>query len=114
MTGHDWFAGLVLGAWAGFLLIYGVVIGLALIVTFTVLAGIRRSAAAIGGLLAGAGGSLLVILALANLNCAGAFASDGESCTPPDLTGWFVTGSLLALVGVGLTVRVALRNRRGP
>ena len=82
--------------------------------TFTALAGRARSAAAIGGLLTGAGGSLLLILLLANLNCSGTFASEGGSCTPPDLTGWFVSGWLLGLSGLGLTLRAVLRSRRAP
>ncbi len=107
MTRRDWFAAFVLGAWAGFLLVYGVVLGLALIATFAALAWRRRSEAAIGGLLTGADGSLLLILSLANLNCSGLADGGGGSCTPPDLTGWFVSGWLLVLVGVGLTTRAA-------
>jgi len=105
-----WLAGLVVGAWAGFLLVYGLVLGMLLVLAFAILAAIgRRSMAAIGGLLLGAGAILLMIIALANVNCTGLFAHENDACTAPDLTGYVVAGSEMALIGGAFT---ALSIRR--
>jgi hypothetical protein len=110
MRRGDWLAGLTLGTWAGFLLIYGLVGGVALMLAFGALAWRRRSTAALGGMFLGAGGVLSLVLALANLNCAGLYASDGGSCTPPDLSAFLVAGSVFVLTGLGLSVRSAQRG----
>ncbi len=100
---RDWFAGLVLGAWTGFCLVYFAIVGVVLFVGFAIGASIGRSRAAIGGLLVGAGAVTLVMLALANANC-------DSGCTPPDLTGWLVAGS--AIVGALITVVAIIGSRR--
>jgi hypothetical protein len=50
---RDWLAGLVVGAWAGFCLVYFAIIGATLFVGFLIGAAIGRSLAAVGGLLLG-------------------------------------------------------------
>jgi uncharacterized membrane protein len=102
---RDWFAGVVLGAWIGFSLIYFAIVGAVLLIGFAIGAAIARSLAALGGVLLGAGALLLLILALANANCAGLFDHDEGGCTPPDLTGFLVAGLAMALVGGVLTIR---------
>jgi hypothetical protein len=109
---RDWFAGLVAGAWIGFALVYFAIVGAVLFVGFAVGASIARSLAAVGGLLVGAGGVMLPMLALANWNCAGNFGTDDGACTPPDLTGWLVAGSAMAIIGFGVTVVAIARSRR--
>lgn len=110
---RDWLAGVVVGASAGFLLVYGFVFGVLLTLAFAIPAALGRSTAAIGGLLAGAGAVILVMLTLANLRCAGLLGADDGGCTPPDLTGWFAAGAVMAVSGVVLTLLAAVRSRRG-
>jgi hypothetical protein len=94
---RDWFAGVVVGAWTGFSLVYVAIVGAVLFVGFVVGAAIGRSMVAIGGQFIGAGAVILLMLALANANC-------DSGCTPPDLTGWLVAGSAMATVGSLITV----------
>ena len=108
---RDWFAGLVLGAWAGFALVYFAIVGAVLIVGFAIRATIARSVAALGGMLLGVGALLLIMLGLANANCAGNFGEHDGGCTPPDLTGFLVAGSAMALTGISLTVRAVRADR---
>jgi hypothetical protein len=110
MRRRDGLAGLTLGAWAGFLLIYGVVGGVALMLAFGVVAWRRRSWAALGGMFIGAGGLLILVLSLANLNCSGLYGSEGGSCASPDLTGLLLMGLLLLAVGAALSVLAAARR----
>jgi hypothetical protein len=105
MNRRDWLAGLVVGAWAGFLLVYGPVLGLLLVLMCAISAAMARSMSAIGGLLLGAGVILLVIIALANANCTGLFAHEDDACTPPDLTGFVIAGSAMVLLGGAFTER---------
>jgi hypothetical protein len=109
---RDWLAGLVFGVWAGLLLIYGLVAGVLLVLGFVILAAIDRSRIAFGGLFVGGGAALLLIVALVNLNCAGLYGLDDGGCVPPDLTGWPVTGSVIAMAGVVLTVVIVIRYGR--
>jgi hypothetical protein len=107
----DWLAGCVLGTWAGFCALYVPPFGLILFVLFAVPAVILRSLAAATGLLVGTGAMMLLVIGLANWNCAQDNARAGESCTPPDLTGFVVAGSVLALTGGVLTVRAIRKSR---
>jgi hypothetical protein len=109
---RDWLAGLVVGAWAGFYLVYFPFIGAVLIVGFSIGAAIGRSLAADGGLLAGAGGLILMMLALLKWNCAGNYGLQDGACTPPDLTGFLIEGSALALGGGIVTVLALVTCRR--
>ena len=106
---RDWLAGLVVGAWAGFLLVYGLVLGLVLGAAFAIAAAIGRSMAAIGGLFLGAGGVLLMIIGLANANCVGLFAHEDGACTPPDLTAFVAAGLSMAFIGSVATARAIRR-----
>ena len=101
----NWLAGLTVGAWAGFFLVYFPVVGAVLFLGFTIGAAIGRSLEAMAGLLVGAGAAILLMLALANSNCQ-------SGCTPPDLTGFVVVGSAMALIGAALTLRIIRRSRR--
>ncbi|HEX2756314.1 MAG TPA: hypothetical protein VHM48_12670 [Candidatus Limnocylindrales bacterium] len=109
---RDWLAGCTVGAWTGFALVYAPVVGAVLFVAFAVPAAIGRSLAAIGGLLVGSGAVMLLMIALANWNCAGLFAGNDSGCTPPDLTGWLVAGAAMALLGGVLTVLAIVGSRR--
>jgi hypothetical protein len=109
---RDWLAGLVVGAWAGFCLVYFPIIGAVLLVGFSIGAAIARSPAADGGLLAGAGGLILLMLALANWNCAGNYGLHDGACTPPDLTRFLIEGSAMALGGGIVTVLARVTSRR--
>jgi hypothetical protein len=100
---REWLAGAVVGAWGGFLLVEGPVVGLALLAAFGAGAVTARSAAAAAGLLAATGGVILLMFLLVNLNCIGLYGGTGDECTPPDVTWWFGVGSLLTVIGVGLT-----------
>jgi hypothetical protein len=101
----DWLAGCVLGTWAGFCAVYVPAFGLILFVVFAVPALIFRSLPAMTGLLFGTGSMALLVIALANWSCAQDNARAGESCTSPDLTGFLVAGSAMAIAGGILTVR---------
>jgi hypothetical protein len=101
----NWFAGLVLGAWTGFCLVYFAIVGAVLFVGFAIGASIGRSREALGGLRVGAGTVILVMLALANANCDG-------GCTPPDLTGWLVTGYVMTTAGLLRTAVLVIGSLR--
>jgi hypothetical protein len=112
-----WLPGVVIGAWSGFLLIYGPVIGVLMALAFAAGAIRARAPSAVGGLLIGIGGIQLFVLLLLNVNCAGNYGSGDEGCTPPDLTGWLVLaiGSVIAGLGVWTATSLhgrALRRRR--
>jgi uncharacterized membrane protein len=109
---RDWFAGCVLGAWTGSCLVYFAIVGAVLIVGFAIGAAVGRSLAAIGGLLLGAGGVMILMLGLANWQCAQDNARANEGCTPPDLTGFLVAGASMALIGRVLTARAIVGSRR--
>jgi hypothetical protein len=100
----DWLAGSVAGAWIGFLLGYGFVVGAVLFVGFAIAAARARSLVAIGGVLLGSGGVMLLMVGLANANCTGTFGQRHGACTPPDLSGLLVAGLVLAVAGIVLTV----------
>jgi hypothetical protein len=90
-------AGLVVGLGtlvAGYL---AALFGLVAIIAATRLP--RREATA-AGLLLGLGGAWILLLLRADLAC-------GVDCTGPDLTGWYVVGAALAVLGAILTVRAA-------
>jgi hypothetical protein len=108
----DWLAGCVLGTWAGFCAVYVPPFGLILFLAFAVPAMIIRSLAETSGLLLGTGAMMLWVIALANWNCAQDNARAGESCSPPDLTGFVMVGSAMGLIGGVLTVRALRRSRR--
>jgi hypothetical protein len=108
---RDSFAGFVLGAWIGFALVYFAIVGAVLLIGFAIGAALGRSLAALGGVLLGAGALLLLILALANANCAGLFDHGEDACTPPDLTGFLVAGLGMTLIGGVLTVRAVGASR---
>jgi len=107
----DWLAGCVTGTWAGFCALYVPTVGLILFIVFAVPALILRSMAATTGLLVGTGTMMLLVIALANWNCAQDNSRPGESCTPPDLTGFLVAGLTMALMGGVLTIG-AIRKAR--
>jgi len=114
MSRRDWFPGLVIGAWSGFLLVYGPVVGVALFLAFGVPALVRRSTPAIGGLLVGSGATILTMLGLAQASCLGLIGMGDGACTPPDLTGWLLVGSAMATAGLALSVSAARAgSRRG-
>ena len=101
---RDWLAGLTVGAWAGFSLVYFSIIGLALLLGFAGGAALGRSWAAGGGLLLAAGAVILLMLGLATSRC-------DAGCSPPDLTGFVVAGSAMALIGAVLTVQAVAAPR---
>jgi hypothetical protein len=109
---RDWLAAFVLGAWTGFCLVYFAIVGAVLVVGFAIGAAIGRSLAAIGGLLFGAGGVMILMLALANWRCTQDNARANEGCSSPDLTGFLVAGALMALSGAVLTARDIVESGR--
>ena len=110
---RDWLAGCVVGAWSGFGLVYAPVYGIVLMLAFAIPAVIGRTRlAAIGGLLGASGGMILLILGLANLNCAALYSGNGGGCTPADLTGWLVAGLAMVLAGAVPTIVAMAQWRR--
>jgi hypothetical protein len=108
---RDWLAGCVAGVWTGFLLVYGFIVGAVLFMGFAIAAARARSLIAFGGMLLGSGGILLLILGLADANCAGNFGQRDGACTPPDLSGLLIAGFVLASAGIVLTIH-AMRVAR--
>lgn len=54
----------------------------------------------------------MLIILLLNLNRAGNYGVHDGVCTTPDLTIWLGIGSVLAMAGVGLTVRSVASSGR--
>ena len=101
---RDWLAGLTVGAWAGFALVYFPFVGAVLMIGFTLGAVVKRATVALGGLLLGAGTAMLAMLLLASSSCQ-------AGCTAPDVTGFVVAGSSMALVGGIVSVRAVTMAR---
>lgn len=101
--------GLVLGLITGALsLEAGTLIVLLVVPAFVW--GAREDGRPVGcaGLLAGAGAGVVAILALAEARC----AADPTCTMSTPLTGFYVLGAVLAVIGVGLAIVSAAR--RGP
>lgn len=100
-----WLAGLVVGLASGVLAlvfpIVGYEIGL-LFVAGALLA--RRTAAAIGGALLGAGAGWLALIGNGAVRC------DPQSCVPPDLTPWLTVGLVMLAAGGALSVVAEVRR----
>jgi hypothetical protein len=108
-----WLAGLVVGAFAGFLALEGPAIGYALFAAFAVGAIVRGPrTASLAGLLIGTGAVELAILTLANASCASFDKVPGQDCSSPDLGPWLVAGGGLLAGGVLLSVALLIRAGR--
>jgi hypothetical protein len=55
---------------------------------------------------------IVLMLALANWNCVANYGLHDRACTPPDLTGFLIEGSAMALGGGIVTVLALLTSRR--
>ena len=106
-------AGWTVRASTGLMLVYTPGAGAVLLVAFAIPAAIGRSLAAIAGLFLGAGGVILMIIALANANCARLYGGSDEGCTPPDLTGWLVAAGAMVAIGLALALATVTRSRWG-
>ena len=61
-----------------------------------------------GGVLAGFGATLLLILTAANARCAEFSAQPDQTCTVPDVTITSVAGAVVLVIGLALTFRAVL------
>ena len=109
--GTAWLAGLVLGSLDGLVGAELPVLGLILIALAAVVLGRRGGAAAIGGLLLGAGGIWAVILLNAVARCAAFDALPDQECVMGDVTAWVVGSIAVAAVGLGLSLAATRRGR---
>lgn len=108
-----WLAGVVLGVLDGFLLFEFPLLGLVLTLIAALLLGRERPrSAGIGGLLVGIGGCWTFFLTRAKLACLAFDAAPNQGCEMPTVEGYLVAAGLVLLVGIGLTLRLALRRRR--
>jgi hypothetical protein len=72
----------------------------------------RTGVAGGGGLLLGAGGVWVVVLAHAIEQCATENALADTECGMPDVTPYVVAAVIVAVLGLGLSTFAALRERR--
>jgi hypothetical protein len=61
-----------------------------------------------GGVLAGFGATLLLLLIAANARCAEFSTDPGQSCTAPDVTITSVAAAVVLVIGLALTFRAVL------
>jgi hypothetical protein len=109
-TRSGWIAGLAVGAAGGFASLEIPPIGWLIVILFAVPALIvGPRAAAIGGLLTGAGALWLVLLGRVALTCRAAAGEIG--CQAPGIEPWLAAGGAMLAVGVALTV-VAIRQSK--
>ena len=111
---RDWFAGLAVGAAAGFLLAVLPTLGAVLAVVFAVPAlRSRTRVAALGGLLVGMPAVWLTIMGMAAARCAAFDGQPGQECGMGDIWGWGAIVVGLLAIGLVLTVR-SMRRAAGP
>ena len=105
-----WIAGLAVGAAGGFLALELPTIGYLLLVLFAIPAAVvGPRAAAIGGLLTGAGAIWLILLGRVALECR---APDGEiGCQAPGIEPWLAASAGMLAVGIVLTILAARGSR---
>ena len=112
---RDWFAGLVVGAAAGFLFAALPTLGAVLAVAFAVPALLSRTrVAALGGLLVGLPAAWLTDhRRWPTGRCAAFDAQPGQECGMGDISGWVAIAVGLLAFGLVLTVR-SMRMAAGP
>ena len=109
---RDWFAGLAVGVAGGFLFWLFPLAATLVLVGFVVVAAWQRAfAIGLSGVLVGAGATCLIVLGQSVLRCAQFDALPGSDCVQPDLTGWFIAG--LAMLVVGATLAGVGLRRNG-
>lgn len=109
MTASAWLAGVTVGATSGFLALELPPAGWLIAVAFLVGA-VRtgRRLAALGGELAGFGGTWLVLLGRVALECA--VPRSGFACSAPGIEAWLLLAGALLSGGLVLTVAAVRRS----
>jgi hypothetical protein len=106
-----WIAGLAVGAAGGFLSLELPPLGWLIVALFAIPAVIvGPRAAALGGLLTGAGALWVVLLGRVALECQ---APDGEiGCRAPGIEPWLAAGAAMLAIGIVLSILAVIRYRR--
>jgi hypothetical protein len=103
----DWLLGLIIGLVFGVASLIAGTIGVMLgLMALAFLAFDRARSGTVGAALLGFGVSWSTILLMADARC-------GEGCVGPDLTPWYVIGTLMIAVGAGLSVLAVGRLKGG-
>ena len=103
-----WLAGALLGAFAGFLVLEGGIMGVALLLAATIL--IHRTGAGLfglGGMLTGFGGLWGALLGRVKIAC-----SPATSCAAPTIDWWLLIAATVLALGLGVTIVAARRHAR--
>jgi len=110
-TRSGWIAGLTIGAAGGFASLEVPPVGWLIVILFAIPAAIvGPRAAAIGGLLTGAGALWLVLLGRVALTCRA--AGDEIGCQAPGIEPWLAAGGAMLVGGVALTALAIRQPRR--
>jgi hypothetical protein len=103
----SWFLGIAFGLAAGGTVLVGGVIALLVLVPAVVWAAREKARPfGLGGLFIGLGVAIVGLIAVANARCAASNVSGPNyafGCTAPDLTGFFVAGTVLAGIGIAIS-----------